>query len=237
MPSLLGKKHNTLLEVYLKTGKNRIFNKERTLFGQHKEGNCFPIKILVKAMEHFEGMMMQYVGLVYAVRDDYEYIITDLNGLINSMSENISKVMGIDHRWIHSPTGINIQLLAPELIPFYQKLPNAGTERYKESGGDELMFITPLGIEKMVKKGAGEESSKKNKGRLLRYNKTLNRKRVDSENIDVTSDILQDMEEYKRASRKKKAKCQVQDYVFVSGKSKKECFLYIIILFCLTFCK
>lgn len=36
MPFIIGNKHNRLMEAHFSTGKSRLFNKEKVLYGYHK---------------------------------------------------------------------------------------------------------------------------------------------------------------------------------------------------------
>lgn len=48
MPQTIGIRHNEFLEKFYKTGRQRVFNNERSSFALNKTGHCFYAKILVK---------------------------------------------------------------------------------------------------------------------------------------------------------------------------------------------
>ena len=50
MPALFAKRHNEFMEKFFKTGRQIIFYQERNLFGTHRNGYSFQIKLLVKQM-------------------------------------------------------------------------------------------------------------------------------------------------------------------------------------------
>ena len=92
MPVIFAEKHNEFLDFYYKTGRTHIFNKERQLFAQNRIGNCFTMKILIKQMPSLKEEV-QYVGMVKPVTTDYEYILTDMQGNIDSFTQNIGQIL------------------------------------------------------------------------------------------------------------------------------------------------
>ena len=60
---------------------------------------------------------IQYVGLIKPIMSDFEYVITDLYGVIDSFSKGIINILGITPNiFKDKDSQINIMLLAPELI-------------------------------------------------------------------------------------------------------------------------
>eukprot|EP01022_Parablepharisma_sp_SALTPOND_P019506 TRINITY_DN333_c0_g1_i1.p1 TRINITY_DN333_c0_g1~~TRINITY_DN333_c0_g1_i1.p1 ORF type:complete len:1482 (-),score=192.52 TRINITY_DN333_c0_g1_i1:2885-7330(-) len=231
MPGILGKRHNELMERYFKTGKSKVFNKERYLYGQHKEGYCFKIRLLVRPMPNLDNGFIQYVGLIIKVIDDYEYILTDMNGTISSMSEKLAGVFGIEHKWIHQTPGLNIQLLAPDLIPAYYEKENVNTEvkkqrKYREIGGEELLLVVPQGMDKWIAEGLAEDGIRKKAqgpslsslGHLPRFNAALNQRKK-GKDANVTAEDLWNLDEYRNCALRTKVKCQIQDMKFAGVKS------------------
>lgn len=119
MPTLFAKRHTDFLERFFRTGRQVIFYQERTLFATHRNGHCFQMKILVKQMPSLaEGI--QYVGMVKPIASDYEYMLTDMDGVIDSFSKGITGLLGLTpNLFKDKDSQINIQILAPELIPFF----------------------------------------------------------------------------------------------------------------------
>ena len=233
MPNLIGRRHNEIMERFFKTGKNKIFNKERYLFGQHKDGYCFHIKILVRPMPHLETGFIQYVGLVISAQDENEYILTDLCGVISSMSSRLAEVLCIEQNWIHQGVGLNVQLFAPDLIPYYAENENnqqRKTKKYSDPGGEELLIVVPKDLSKCIKENSGHLTCKKNKDKkissecvnyLAKYNNMLNKKRRgSSKDGDISPTKLFQQEEYKKSQLKIKTKCQIKDMSFAVGKCK-----------------
>lgn len=48
MSTVFAQKHNLFLEQFYQTARKVMFNKERSLFAQHKTGYCFQIHIIIK---------------------------------------------------------------------------------------------------------------------------------------------------------------------------------------------
>lgn len=231
MPGIFGKRHNDFMERYFRTGRSKIFNKERFLFGQHKDGYCFQIKLLVRQLPTLEAGFIQYVGLVIKVPDDFEYILTDTSGTISSMSEKLATALKIDHKWIHYGSGLNVQLLAPDLIAAYVEREGNAEEkrslRYREAGGEELLLVVPEDMSKWISDGTVHHSKKREKrlagsvgGYLARYNNVLNqrKKSAHAKEGEITAQDLWKLEEYKSSSNRAKVKCQIQDMKFAAER-------------------
>lgn len=227
MPSLIGRKHNDLMEEYFKSGRNRIFNKERYLFGLHKNGFCFQAKLLVKPMPRLENGFMQYVGMIRQMESAYEYIITDLHGQIDCISQGLGKAFKIKGKSLHKCGKFNVQMLAPDLEYCYQaELKKSGKgQKFKEAGGEEVMFYIPKKINKIiteVRKYSGKDFSSKltdQMSKIIKANCDLNRKNTIQTEHESKISLLK-MEEYKDPLVKAKLKCEVQDLSFGIRKSK-----------------
>lgn len=71
-----------------------MFNNERPVFALNKMGHCFYAKVLVKQMPSLkEGI--QYVGMVRPTYTEFDYIITSLNGNLDSFSKGVQGLLGI----------------------------------------------------------------------------------------------------------------------------------------------
>jgi hypothetical protein len=147
MPALFARKHNELLERFFKTGRQIIFYQERNLFATHRNGHCFQMKILVKQMPTLtEGI--QYVGMIKPIVSDVDYMLTDMDGVIDSFSKGVTGLLNITpNLFKDKDTQINIQLLAPDLINFFVETQKRGGKaaksKFREPGGDNLMLIVP----------------------------------------------------------------------------------------------
>jgi two-component system sensor kinase FixL len=88
MPSLFAEKHNEFLDQFYKSSRQSVFNNERQLFGSNRQGYCFTLKLLLKQMPSLtEGI--QYVGMIRPITTDYDYILTDIYGHIDSFSAGV----------------------------------------------------------------------------------------------------------------------------------------------------
>ena len=104
------------------------------------------MKLLVKQMPSLaEGI--QYVGLIKPMSSDFEYVLTDMDGVIDSFSKGITGLLGLTpNLFKDKDSQINIQLLAPELISFFletQAKGRAAKSKYRDAGGDALTLIVP----------------------------------------------------------------------------------------------
>ena len=238
MPGIFGKKHNDFMEHYFRTGRSKVFNKERFLFGQHKDGFCFQMRLLVRQMPTLESGFIQYVGLIIKVPDDFEYILTDTWGTISSLSEKLALALGINHKWVHYGSGLNVQLLAPDLITAYAEREESKEEkksmRYKEAGGEELLLVVPEEMSKWINDDSAHRSTRKKDkratgtigGYLARYNNMLNQRKKSARGKEgePSAKELWELEEYKTSTNRAKVKCQIQDMRFAS---EKRCTTYV----------
>lgn len=94
MPGTIGIRHNEFLEKFYKTGRERVFNIERPVFALNKTGHCFYAKVLVKQMPTLKDGM-QYVGMIRPTYTEFDYIITNMYGNIDSFSKGVSSLLGI----------------------------------------------------------------------------------------------------------------------------------------------
>jgi len=71
---------------------------------------------------------------------DYEYILTDMDGIIDSFSKKITGMLGLPPNLLKDKDSqINIQILAPELIPFFIETQSKGRvakSKFRDVGGD-----------------------------------------------------------------------------------------------------
>ena len=143
MPSIYAKRHTEFLEKFFRTGRRTMFKQERHIYGMHRNGFCFQIKILVKQMPSLaEGI--QYVAMIRQSQADYDYILTDMRGVIDSFSARVSTLLNMPAN-IFKESDINIQILAPDLIKVFssQDKRRPLLEKFKEAGGQKLQFIVP----------------------------------------------------------------------------------------------
>eukprot|EP01022_Parablepharisma_sp_SALTPOND_P033229 TRINITY_DN88328_c0_g1_i1.p1 TRINITY_DN88328_c0_g1~~TRINITY_DN88328_c0_g1_i1.p1 ORF type:complete len:1059 (-),score=118.88 TRINITY_DN88328_c0_g1_i1:1723-4899(-) len=229
MPNIIGRRHNDFMEQHFKTGRNRMFNKERYLFALHKDGYCFHIKLMVKPMPQLENGFIQYVGMIIQTQEEYEYIITDMYGTIDCMSRNLATKLGINGKSLYKSAGVNVQIIAPELIYAYQEdgKKSGKGQKYKEPGGEELILIIPNNFKNLLverKKAGGKQklgrTSSGSNDYLTKYNRIFNKRKSGKKDLEITPTQMCHIEEYKNSLMRTKVKCEIQDMRF--GLSKLE---------------
>jgi hypothetical protein len=94
MPNLVARHHNELLELFFKTGRQRIFEKERFLFGLHKEGYSFQIMLVVNNYPFLRDGIL-YVGMIRPVQTDEQHVLTTTNGIIDSVSKGMAQFLRV----------------------------------------------------------------------------------------------------------------------------------------------
>eukprot|EP00826_Nyctotherus_ovalis_P026668 TRINITY_DN20812_c0_g1_i1.p1 TRINITY_DN20812_c0_g1~~TRINITY_DN20812_c0_g1_i1.p1 ORF type:complete len:306 (+),score=60.81 TRINITY_DN20812_c0_g1_i1:75-992(+) len=209
MPRAIGKYHDLLMDNYFKEGRAKFIEKENYAYAQHKDGYCFKIKLLVRQMLNLESNFVQYVGLMVKVLDDNEYMVTDSDGILNSMTEKLAATLGIKHKWITNGSNLCVQLFAPELSVAYKTAENKKMDKHKKSGGDELLLIVPEGFSDYMNNKDTPHSSNfsellkcyKKEGRLMKAHELLS------------------MEQYRNCAYQTKVRCQVKDFEHQIRKS------------------
>ena len=94
MPPIIGVKHNYFLEQFFKTGRERIINSELSTFAMLRVGHIFAVSLIVKPVPSLKNDI-QYIGLIKPTGKDYDYILTDQFGRIDSISKGISAMLGL----------------------------------------------------------------------------------------------------------------------------------------------
>jgi hypothetical protein len=86
---------------------------------------------------------IQYVGMIKPIVSDFEFILTDMDGVIDSFSKGMLGLLGLTpNLFKDKDTQINIQLLAPELIQFFLDTQKRGGRWRSQSS--ESRAATPL---------------------------------------------------------------------------------------------
>ena len=117
---------------------------------------------------------IQYVGMLKPQMSEYDYIITDINGCIDSFTSGIGLLFNINPQLVKDSNTFNIQFLAPELIYYFRKR-NSQKEnplqkslnlravkalgntklldntRFSVPGGDKLTFYIPNNFMYIIK--------------------------------------------------------------------------------------
>jgi PAS domain S-box-containing protein len=92
MPPIIGVKHNYFLDSFFKTGRERIINSEVSSFAMLRAGHIFAISLIVKPVPSLKNDI-QYIGLIKPTGKDYDYILTDQYGRIDSISKGITSIL------------------------------------------------------------------------------------------------------------------------------------------------
>jgi hypothetical protein len=149
--------------------------------------------------------------------DDFDYIFTDMKGVISSMTAPLAELLGIEHRWIHKAPGLNVQLLAPDLVDAYNNISQC---KLKEEGGGELQIVVPEGLISYLQ---NHEPDKPNseirmlfKEPLAKYNRLLS---TPESTIEITANDLWNLENYQNSTLQTKTKCQLQNLKFIINES------------------
>lgn len=78
--------------------------------------------------------------MIKPIASDFEYMLTDMDGIIDSFSKGITGLLGLTpNLFKDKDSQINIQILAPELISFFletQQKGRAAKAKWREAGGD-----------------------------------------------------------------------------------------------------
>jgi len=118
MSPLFAKRHAEFLDKFYKTGKQKLFKRERFYFAQNKVGHAVPVKILVKQLPSLSDGI-QYVGMIKPFATEYDYILTDMMGNIDSFTKGITSILGLKPDLIKANQTLNIQILCPDLIEMF----------------------------------------------------------------------------------------------------------------------
>ena len=140
MPPLLANKHQSFLEKYFITGRERMVNKERSIFGLHRSGYILCISLIVKPVPSVINDI-QYIGLLRPINKNSDYILTDMQGKIDSISRDASAMFSVTTSFFNE-NDVYIQLICPQLFD------TIGTGAFKTyfntvNGNRELNFIIP----------------------------------------------------------------------------------------------
>ena len=150
MPQIYANKHHAFMQEHFKSGRMTVINKPRQVFAQDHGGYCFLVNILVKHMPHLEDGV-QYAGMLQPRMSDYNYILTDDFGNIDSMSYGMAQMLSLTKEQIKYVKRLNIQILVPQFLTMFQKfkeatdwsviLDNAQAQSLKV--GEKITFIAP----------------------------------------------------------------------------------------------
>jgi PAS domain S-box-containing protein len=92
MPPIIGVKHYYFLEHYFKTGKETVINRDFSTFAMLRAGHIFAVSLIIKPVPSLKNDI-QYIGLIKPINKDYDFILTDQFGRIDSISLGITKML------------------------------------------------------------------------------------------------------------------------------------------------
>ena len=114
MPGIFARHHTKFMQRYFETGKQFVIKNERVLYALHRNNYLFCVSIVVKPVPSLTTALPQYIGLIRQINKDNDYIITDKNGKIDSISMGIYHMYNLSSSFIKD-NHIYIQLICPEL--------------------------------------------------------------------------------------------------------------------------
>ena len=251
MPTIIGNSHDSFLRNYFICGKNKILFKTSMLFGKDKDGFAFHLSIYIKQIPNLAGGIL-FVGMLRRVDEEFEYILIDRSGVIDSMSYKLSQIFQVPNSTVFEANNINIQLLAPTFLDFFfgtSREQIMKQQRYYEGDGSHVNFFIPKLFftvfperkkdnshdkERLSSVGysittANKQGPQLNAG-YMKYNIFLNKikdKRAkQSKGSAYTSKTLLDMPEYKEPLFKIKFKCRFLDYSFITDLGREGIYIY-----------
>ena len=145
MPTIIGNEHDTFLKDYFTSGKAKLMNRKNLLFGKDRNGYSFPISIYVKQLPSLESGV-QYAGMIRKSEENYEYIILDQNGVIDSCSANLANMLGIPNSSVFEQNQINIKVMAPAMIDIFvpkTKIQKRKLEEFYSVNGSYIKLYIP----------------------------------------------------------------------------------------------
>jgi PAS domain S-box-containing protein len=92
MPPIIGVKHNYFLEQFFKTGREKVINSDLETFAMLRVGHIFSITLIAKPVPSLRNDI-QYIGLIKPTNKDYDFILTDQYGRIDSISKGITSML------------------------------------------------------------------------------------------------------------------------------------------------
>ena len=161
MPPVLALKHQGFLDKFFRSGRERIINSCLETFAMYRTGIVFPVHLVVKQVPSLRNDI-QYIGMIKRSNRDYEYIITDENGRIDSISEGITSLLKLTISFFKEHD-IPIQVLVPELCEV-SRAKATGAEQATNfdawNGLKDLRFLVPKNFSSSTGRGQTSTSAK-----------------------------------------------------------------------------
>lgn len=221
IPNIFARKHHAFMENYFATGHTRILDKKRSLFALHKNGCCFQIMLFVRPIFNHSSDALQYIGMLSSTQSDAEYILTDMNGVIDSMSQGIMAKLRLKPKLLHRFSGVNVQVLAPDLMYSYQDGNSSRGQKYKKVGGDVMLLVVPTNVRKILHDVSGSQTKKMSSKFVDMsieqiYANLFGKSR---KQITTPAEIYQSRE-YLASTLKVRVNCEIRDMVFSLGRNR-----------------
>jgi len=166
MPQIIAAKHGIFLEKHFKSGKERMLNREVEMYAIPRSGSLIFISIIVKLLPHFKTDI-QYISLIRKQSKDYNCILTNEQGRIDSVSAEIRRLFGLESNFLKK-NEIYIQLLCPELLDI-TTTPNGEitTKLDLYQGVYDLDFVMPNNFAALIENLTMSPNMRRDKHSLL----------------------------------------------------------------------
>jgi len=157
MPQIIASKHQLFLEKFFKTGKEKVINKESELFAMPRSGFVIAISAIMKPVPSLKDDI-QYISLIRERHREFDYIITNEQGRIDSASAWISGLLHLQPNFLKE-NEVYIQLLCPELLDLVTNTDGSiSTKMDNYQGLHDLTFILPANFSMLIQNFAKNPS-------------------------------------------------------------------------------
>ena len=110
--------HQEYLLRAFKKGEFSILYREQRNFVVDKQGYATPISLLVKPMYEVGKQLFQYISYIQPLHTNCSFILTDSEGVMESLGESISNLLGFVPKQF-ADNKIYIQSILPFLVDFF----------------------------------------------------------------------------------------------------------------------
>ena len=148
IPKIISVHHPSFLKKYFNTTDSSFVNAQTQTFAIHRAGFLVPITLLLKVRPSINSGI-NYIALLQPREKDYDFIITDPDGRIDSMVFAIAKMLNINPTFLQE-NKIYIQLLIPELLDVIDKENKDMTKFDLLDKFQDLTFVIPHKLQEVV---------------------------------------------------------------------------------------
>lgn len=112
MPFIFSKIHDDILKMFLETNELNISNKERYIYGKHKNGYAFNFLILIKPVQLAlnDGIVLLAIMKKEKNIRNIATVLCTTEGLIKDLTSSAINIIGLDIKTINMQQ-LNIQTL------------------------------------------------------------------------------------------------------------------------------